>query len=94
MAAHRRQSSDGYWTSGGSRGSGRLVLVRRPTFWLRKAIFGFPEMSVGRWLVVVGRLVRAGRPVAVDLGQLLRLFLVLGVLAVLSMVFHFVPGHA
>ena len=68
----------------------------------------FRTLSVVRWLMVVGRPALVGRPEPgsrrtsgpsqtsgrCSFGQLLLLVLVLGVLAVLSMVFLLVPGHA
>ena len=46
LHADRRRSSDRYRTFGGSRGSGRLVLVGRPAFWLRIATVGFQDVVV------------------------------------------------
>ena len=88
------RTSGGGRSSGGSRGPGR------PEF------FGCPQIRFGgRWH---GRPKGAGRPepgsrrtsgpgrtsVRCSFGQLHLLVLVLGVLAILSMVFLLVPGHA
>ena len=58
----------------------------------RLRIFGDIRTS-DRWRGV-RRPVRTGHPAAVASGQLLLLFLALSVLAVFSMVFLLVPGHA